>query len=247
MSITEERIFALEHNLICSRANSEEILWANIFHDTIIGSRWFHNQPLSPGRAAIGYPALYALYRVLDEFQPQNILEMGLGQSTKMISSYVKWRACQQAECRHVVVEHDQSWIDFFKKQNEVSDHTQIVRLDLIQASIETEKGDTTPVNLYKGFSEKFKNEKFDLIFIDGPFGSPLYSRIDILDLLPECLADSFVIMLDDAQRTGEMNTIKMIIQAIVEGKCAVSAGYYSGQKSTAVITSKDLHFLCTM
>lgn len=245
--MNEQELKTLTRGLIMNRQVSNEILWANIFHDTIKNSEWLHNQPFSPGRAAIGYPTLYALYRILDEFRPQRILEMGLGQSTKMIGSYVKWQEKQGKKCQHFVVEHDASWIDFFVNSFELSPNTQIVQLDLNKVRIDTEDGNETEVNMYDNFAERFRGEKFDLLFIDGPFGSPIYSRIDIIDILPECLNESFIFMLDDAERRGEQNTLKMIANVLREGGIDYAQNYYSGVKSTAIITSQDLHFYCTM
>lgn len=228
---------------------TNEILWANIFHDTIIGSKWLHNQPFSPGRAAIGYPTLYALYRILDEFQPKSILEMGLGQSTKMIGSYVKWKVNRNEECSHIVVEHDKTWIDFFNNSFELSSGTKVVQLDLSKVEIDASwvDGGKTEVNIYVGVGEQLKEQKFDLIFIDGPFGSPVYSRIDIIDLIPECLNESFILMLDDAERHGEQNTLTLIRNFLAESGIKHCMNYYTGQKATAIITSPELHFYCTM
>ena len=237
----------VEQLLYQQKSIANEILWANIFHDTIIGSKWLQNQPFSPGRAAIGYPTLYALYRILDEFQPKSILELGLGQSTKMIGSYVRWKVQQKEECRHIIVEHDRSWIDFFRNCFELSKGTEVIQMDLMKAELESPQGLVTEVNMYEGFGQKLKAHKYDLIFIDGPFGSPVYSRMDVIDLLPECLEDSFILMMDDAERNGEQNTLQMISNLLKESKKDISCNFYSGQKTTAIITSRDLHFYCTM
>lgn len=183
----------------------------------------------------------------MDEFQPESILEMGLGQSTKMIGTYAKWKAENNGECKHYIVEHDKSWIKFFKQSFELSKATEVVQLDLIKPLIDLESGEKTSINMYAGFSEYFMDRQFDLIFIDGPFGSPIYSRMDIIDILPECLKDSFIIMLDDAERAGEQNTLKMIGSVLEENKMEYVFNYYAGSKATAIITSRDLHFLCTM
>ena len=230
-----------------NKALSNEILWANIFHDSIKNSKWLMEQSFSPGRAAIGYPTLYALYRILDEYQPQNILEMGLGQSTKMIAAYAKWKLERQELCNHYIVEHDREWIAFFKNMYDLSVATDVIQLDLKKVQVETAENQMTEINIYEQFEKTLGNRKYDLIFIDGPFGSPVYSRIDVIDLLPQCLNDSFIIMLDDAERAGEQNTLKMISNILNENGIPYSANYYTGQKATAIITSRDLHFLCTM
>lgn len=230
-----------------NKAISSEILWANIFHDTIKNSKWLCGQSFSPGRAAIGYPTLYALYRILDEFQPENILEMGLGQSTKMIGTYAKWKNAQSGNCKHIVVEHDKTWIEFFANNFELSDATEIMQMDLIKPEIEIYSGKKTEVNMYKDFKNNLTGKKFDLIFIDGPFGSNVISRIDIIDLLPECLNQSFIFMMDDAERLGEQNTLKMVTNILKENSIKYARNYYSGEKATAIITSENLHFFCTM
>lgn len=245
--MNEEMLKKLDIEIQRNRAISREILWSNIFHDTIKGSNWLQNQPFSPGRAAIGYPTLYALYRILDEFQPRSILELGLGQSTKMIGSYVKWKEQKGEECKHIVVEHDKNWIDFFKNSFELSKSTEIMQMDLVKPSLDWENGTQIAVNMYKDFGATLTDKVFDLIFIDGPFGSDVVSRIDIIDLLPECLNDSFILMLDDAERNGEQNTLKMITNVLNENNIKYARNYYSGEKASAIITSENLHFYCTM
>lgn len=245
--MNEEMLKKLDIEIQRNRAISREILWSNIFHDTIKGSNWLQNQPFSPGRAAIGYPTLYALYRILDEFQPRSILELGLGQSTKMIGSYVKWKEQKGEECKHIVVEHDKNWIDFFKNSFELSKSTEIMQMDLVKPYLDWENGTQIEVNMYKDFGATLTDKVFDLIFIDGPFGSDVVSRIDIIDLLPECLNDSFILMLDDAERNGEQNTLKMITNVLNENNIKYARNYYSGEKASAIITSENLHFYCTM
>lgn len=52
---------------------------------------------------------------------------------------------------------------------------------------------------------------KFDVISIDAPIGTDLeYSRRDVLELLPDILEKDFVILMDDANRQGERNTIAL-------------------------------------
>ena len=67
---------------------------------------------LSAGRWAVGYQYLYVMYRVLNEIHPRRILELGLGQSTRMLGQY----AAAHENVSHFVVEHDPEWIDFFQR-----------------------------------------------------------------------------------------------------------------------------------
>lgn len=100
-----------------SRNINKEILWAETFNNTVSGSDWLKDKSFSPGRWAVGYQYLYAVYRILNTVKPKKILELGLGQSTKLLSQYAK----ANKEVKHIVVEHDQEWIDFYKKEGSVT------------------------------------------------------------------------------------------------------------------------------
>lgn len=79
LELLDEKIAKLE-------AISSENVWANIFNNTISNSPWLKDKSFSPGRWGVGYAYLYVMYRVLNEIRPRRILELGLGQSTRMIA-----------------------------------------------------------------------------------------------------------------------------------------------------------------
>ena len=107
-----------------SARHASEAVWAQIFNNTISESLWLKDKTFSPGRWAVGYPYLYVMYRVLNETRPKRILELGLGQSTRMIAQYAA--AFQAVACldedgrllseeilsRRVEQAHLSSWID---------------------------------------------------------------------------------------------------------------------------------------
>lgn len=224
-----------------ARRHASEAVWAQIFNNTITNSTWLKDKTFSPGRWAVGYPYLYVMYRVLDEARPKHILELGLGQSTRMIAQY----AAAFDDVEHIVVEHDQDWIDFFCKDLHMSDRTKIVRLDLeMQPYKEAEA-----VRVYKGFREKFKEHKFDFISIDAPLGSDmnLYSRIDLLNILPQCLLNRFVILIDDFDRIGEQHMKAEVCKILDESNIAYRSGQIVGAKKGAIIASQSLNFYCSM
>lgn len=224
---------------------NQELIFAHVFHDTIKGSEWLPSDfAFSPGRGALGYPALYVLYRILNEFHPQKILEMGMGQSTKMIGLYNH----KYTNCRHQVVEHDSDWITFFTNHFKMPESTEVVELPIEDTLLQIEEH-ASNVTVYQGFYERFMDHKYDFICIDGPYGfrSPDYSRVDIISILPDCLESSFVIMLDDCQRNGEYRTYELISDLLKENGIVHSRNIYNGEKGTGLIVSEDLSFLCTM
>lgn len=220
---------------------ASEAVWAEIFNNTVSGSTWLKNTAFSPGRWAVGYPALYVMYRVLNEARPKRILELGLGQSTRMIAQY----AAAHEDVEHIVVEHDAEWIAFFKNDFALSERTRIVQLDREMVPYK----DAEAVRVFRGFREAFAGQKFDFIFIDAPLGGDMkqYARVDVLGLLPECLDGDFVIMIDDAERSGEIRTVAEMRKRLEETGIAHKCGRYSGKKDCVLICGEHSGFLTTM
>lgn len=220
----------------------EEIIWANVFHDAINETEWLKRNDLNPGRWAIGYQTLYVLYRILNEINPQCILELGLGESTKLISQYVNLKE----NVIHNVVEHDVDWVKIFSQRVELSDKTKVVIKEL---SEDGELNGVYGIREYSAFESKIMPRKYDLIVIDAPWGGDMsdYARIDVAKIMPECLAQSFVILIDDYNRVGEQHTVEYMKQILQNNGIEYSISKYEGAKDLAVITSKDLKFLCTL
>ena len=224
-----------------SQRNAKELLWADIFNDVSSDSVWLKNKSFSAGRWAVGYQYLYAVYRILNEVKPDSILELGLGQSTRLISQY----AAYNSEAQHTVVEHNPNWIQFFQQDFQLAENSQIVQLEREYKSFRED----SHVLAFANFKETFAGQKFDFISIDAPLGGEaiVYARIDILELLPDCLEESFIIVVDDFNRQGEKNTVKVLEETLIEHHIAYKKGVYSGQKDCLIICSEDLEFVCSM
>ena len=223
------------------KGRQSEVLWGEIFRDTIVNSIWLKDKSFSPGRWAAGYPFLYALYRVLDEARPKRILELGLGQTTRMIGQY----ASAFEDVQHIVIEHDPEWIAFFKRSFSFGERTTLLQLPLEESAyLEDNK-----VLSYKGFTDALEGKSFDLISIDGPFGgnAKIYSRVDVLRLFPNCLMDSFAVLLDDFDRLGERRTMAKMELNLKDHGIAYHVGRFVGQKETRILTSENWKFLCSM
>ena len=218
-----------------------EAVWAAIFNNTIFNSQWLVDKTFAPGRWAVGYPYLYVMYRVLNEVRPKKILELGLGQSTRMIGQYAA--ACSDVE--HIVVEHDLEWIRFFENDFQLSNHSQIVQLEREMIAYK----EAAAVRVFSDFKEHFVGQKFDFISIDAPLGGDMkqYARIDVLTMLPECLSDDFVIMFDDCERVGEANTLAEMEKILQENEIKYKCGRYSGKKDCVLICAEHLGFLASM
>ena len=222
-----------------SKNINKEILWAETFNNTISDSNWLKDKSFSPGRWAVGYQYLYAVYRILNAVKPKKILELGLGQSTKLLNQYAK----ANKDVKHTVVEHDQEWIEFYKKENEVSENTEILKLEREYRKYKNDD----KVLAFKNFKEILQMQKFDFISIDAPLraNAKIYARIDVLEILPECLEENFVIVIDDYNRKGEKNTVNEVERILKEYNISYCKGIYYGEKECMVISSKKLKFVC--
>ena len=80
----------------------KENLYAQCFNNSIQDSEWLKYRSFSPGGWAVDYGFLYVLYKILNYMRPSNVIEFGLGQSSKMIHQYASY---YQKDA--VTIEHD--------------------------------------------------------------------------------------------------------------------------------------------
>ena len=220
---------------------NNELLWAKIWDDTKAGIEWAQNLPsLSPGRWAAGYPYIYVMTRILNELEPHKILDLGLGISSTLISKYLDFN--NFSDSLHTIVEHDENWVNFYKKKNYLSKYSNIT----IQKCIEKYIGNSK-YNAYEDLKSVVKNNKYSVISIDAPIGCDHHSRRDIVDLLPDILEKSFVIIMDDCERAGEKETVEENKQVLNKHNIEFAESVYSGMKDTCIITSKNYKFLCSL
>ena len=73
------------------------------------------------------------------------------------------------------------------------------------------------------------------------------YARIDVLQMIPACLAEDFIIMIDDCERSGEKRTVMEMERVLQENQILYRKGKYSGKKDCIVIASNVLKFVCSM
>lgn len=237
----KQSLVSISANVNRAKAFASESVWAQVFREATYRSDWLKDKTFYPGRWAIGYPAMYVLYRVLNEAKPKSILELGLGQSTRMIAQY----AGNMPGVHHTVVENNQSWIDFFSEDFPLSKSTRIQKLDWVMKPY---KG-IEKVRVFDGFKETFEGKRFGLIFIDAPLGGDMkvYSRIDVLSVLPECLEQDFIIMLDDYNRSGEKGAVREILACLDANKIPYKTHAYAGEKTVYLICSASYSWFASM
>ena len=236
-----ENVERTRRQSIDASRHAAEAVWAQIFNNTITNSAWLRDKTFSPGRWAVGYPFLYVMYRVLNEARPKRILELGLGQSTKMIAQY----AVAFNDVEHIVVEHDPEWVKFFCNGFPLPANTKVTLLEREMIPYK----EAEAIRVFKNFKETFQGQYFDFISVDAPLGAdmPQYSRIDILNLIPNGLNHDFICMVDDCDRSGEMHTLQEIKQKLSDNQITYQVGRYSGAKTCSIVCSDSNSFLCSL
>jgi hypothetical protein len=220
-------------------AQNEELLWASIFHDSIRGKKGIENLPLNIGRWAGNYSFFYVLTRILNDYQPKQIIEFGLGESSKFVSTYLD---NYLLDSEHLILEQDANWKSIFENKFELSKRSNIKVLPL-----KTKKHKEFEYNGYENI-EDIVQSKFDLYIIDGPFGSPNYSRFDVFSLAEKLnLEDEFIIMMDDFDRKGEQQTTSELLELFENKNIKIYSEIYKGVKSVKVICTAKYKYVTSL
>ena len=217
------------------KSQNAELIWANIFHDTIKDKDWLMGLSISPGRWAGGYSMLYIIVRVLTDYRPNKIIEFGLGESSKIISAFIENHLKSSI---HDILEQDENWIKIFNIKHSLSERSDIKNFPLIQKEVNGFK-----VNSYSGIEKII--EKYDLYIVDGPFGSPRYSRFDIFRLTEKMENnDEFIILIDDYNRPGEKDTVLELMNHFKKKNITVYTSIYAGEKAQFIIATEKYRFI---
>ena len=234
---TVERLRNLSEKADTIMSQQQELIMAHKYHDTVADYEWLKYKGISPGGWAVDYAFCYTLARILNSMRPENILECGLGQSSRLLHQYATYYGVQAVTC-----EHDEEWVSFFKKEIGGKYSINIQKLELEQQDYKGQKTLT-----YKGIADVFHEMSFDLIIIDGPFGSPHYSRSQAIELCNNNLRERFCIVIDDTERVGEQETIEEIKVILKKNSVDFAMASYSSVKAHTLICSKDLAFLTSL
>ena len=216
---------------------AQESLAAITFSNTIQNSEWLKYKSFYPGRWAVEYTFLLTLFRIFEHHRFTNLLEFGLGQTSRMVHQYAAFHNVPA-----ITVEHDTEWIDFTRKDthNAYPINVKILPLEMVDYN-----GYKT--RTYQGVKTAFENQKFDFILVDGPFGSEHYSRSQIIQLAKSNLAETFCIIIDDCNRIGEQETVAEVEKELKSRSIKYAINKYYGLSDYVVICSEDLKFLASL
>jgi hypothetical protein len=209
------------------------------FYDLLHRLRYDVEDMFTEGSAA--NPSLQLLnLKILRTCSPKRILELGSGQTTKVLSCYAK----SNPDAYILSLEQDEAWINILRPQ--ISHDYRHAPLRPVQFTC-AGSGLQIATEWFHDVSEVIQGE-FEYILVDGPNqGSQShvpYRRSGILQFIPKVLAKSFVIVFDDSERYGEI----MSAQACEDILKASGIRYHRfdvrGVKTQIVLCSPDKLFL---
>ncbi|MGC9780549.1 MAG: GTPase domain-containing protein [Candidatus Heimdallarchaeota archaeon] len=191
---------------------------------------------LFPDGFAADASFLYHILKVLLKVKPKSILELGSGQSTKLTSRYIK----ENTKKRALILEDCEEWFEIVKPTIAISE-----RCRFICSPLEAMKFQKHKCSWYSTKILEEEDIKYDLVIIDGPFGSYRYSRIGILNYIPKIINEKdFIIVFDDAARKGEQDTIKQAERILKKNKIPYVKFHFFGSKKQTYLTSPNYLFL---
>lgn len=219
------------------KKSSKEGEWANIYHDSIRDNDELQKLSLKIGRWAGNYSFFYLVHRILKDFEPKKVVEFGLGESSKFISTYNR---STENKFEHIVIEQDQNWKQIFEKSFPNTN------VKVQHHSLEKKRHKGFEYNGYEN-ADMIPSDA-DFYLIDGPFGSPNFSRFDLFHVLTKIKPDKeFILVLDDYDRKGEQETAEEIIKLYKEKGRKVYYTKYEGSKSQFVLVTEKYKYVLSV
>ena len=178
-----------------------------------------------PVGGAANYSLLYLILRIGTEFRPRSVLDIGAGQSSLLWSMLHRRGLVGDV----LTLENDADWGTRIGAQ---VDHRMMVTS--LRRTIVA--GRTT---MTYDWDAVFRERCFDVVVCDGPTGVPRHSRFGVLSILDKGrLHDDFALILDDAERPGEQDTVTAIHTRLKAEQVPYAAGVVRAAKTQMIFAT---------
>ncbi len=178
-----------------------------------------------PLNSAANYSLMYLVSRLLQTFAFAHVVELGAGQTTLLIDAFRK-RGILTGSV--VTLEHDEGWRKLV--QEKVAHEVQMIPLS------------NSPYRGGYDLSKANIQPKIDLLLIDGPpaINGKYLSRHSALPLLEMLDQDGFVIVIDDAERQGELELVAQISAVLTKKGTKYRVGdLLAGKRQTVIAAGR--------
>lgn len=182
-----------------------EVVFQGIVHRELdrLGIR---DTPFYPLRSAATYSYLYLLLRAAQELPALQVLELGAGQSTVLLD---RLAASFPLVC--TTLEHDPAWRG--RVQSQVS--SAVLAAPLANKSVLGHDAAVYDATVLA------PEQAFNVLLVDGPRSSRRRSRWGCLQFIESSLEEEFLIIFDDAERRGELDTIAAALKLLDARGCS--------------------------
>jgi len=212
-------------NSLMWNAHSTKPALETVYRDLFVRdlNRLELNDLYYPVGGAANYGLLYLITRCFLELPIHNAIEMGAGQSSILLSR-LNERLKKNANI--TTIEHDARWAENIQTKVNHKVNT----ADLVSKTVSGHQ-----INFYGGtyFDSSIL---YDFVLVDGPPArnteQTVFNRLGAIELIENNLADSFVVIIDDAERRGEAALVNLIRQKLQESKRVF--------KETAIMAAKQ-------
>lgn len=201
--------------------NGRELVYQNIVHREL--ERLGIDRSFYAVGSAANYSYLYLLLRACTELPVRRLLEIGSGQSTLLLDALA-----DRAGFDVVSLEHETGWADRIAEQCK---HVRVLEAPLAKLRI---RGRVEPVHTPK----TLESCSFNVLLVDGPQKSKRYSRWGALHWLEQLDRRDFLIVFDDAERRGELDTIAEALRYLDEHNIAYTATRIRSTKTQFLIAA---------
>jgi len=230
------------------------------FAQAIQDCPWIKHKGFSFGEFGWAMDALsmHNLFRILEDVKPKNILEFGLGQSSKMIHQYAEYY-----KANALTVEHDKDWISYFKN------HASQINLNIHHVDLEGITINDTKTVSSKNITQIYEDWKMSnnnggegsIVILDGICNSamescwntkekPYYSRPQLLEFFPS-QDDSFCVFMHDSESSGNQNTLNLFCKNLTQNKIEYLRKEYNWslrlKQQHTIVCSKSWKYLTSI
>lgn len=151
----------------------------------------------APVGGAASYSLLYILLKSVSAFKPQRAVELGAGQSTILLEAMRKrslWTGSLQT------LEEDRVWATAISART----GSHVIYAPLSRRRVHGR-------NVFAYDNSGLGQGDIDFLLIDGPRGTPRWSRFAATEYLGQMAKDRFLVIMDDHNRFGEQQTMGYI------------------------------------
>jgi hypothetical protein len=181
----------------------------------------------APVLGAANYSLLYALLSIILVVEPKGVLELGSGQTTVLMNAL---RDAGVWAGNLVSLEHDPGWADYLATN---------VSTPVVLAPLHRHAVSDVMIDGYSTDDLPQSPACFDVLLVDGPPGTPRWSRLGCLDFIATRMARDFVVILDDYDRLGEQETAEEIRRVLRNRGVEFVEECYLSNKSQLVIATE--------